>query len=52
MKARRAPRPAITRARFYRAAVPIALVILGILMVAVLILAGGVLLGILPYPGR
>lgn len=52
MKARRAPRPAVTRARFYRAAVPVALVVLAVLMIAVLILAAGVLLGILPYPGR
>lgn len=49
---RRAPRPPLTRATFYRTAVPVLLIVLAGLTVVVLLLAGGVLLGIIPYPGR
>lgn len=49
---RRAPRPSLTRATFYRTAVPVLLIVLAGLTVVVLLLAGGVLLGIIPYPGR
>ncbi len=49
---RRAQRPPLTRARLYRTLVPLALVVLAVVTVVVLILAGGVLLGIVPYPGK
>ncbi len=49
---RRAPRPARSRAPLYRVAVPIILVVLGAVTLVLLALAGGVLLGIVPYPGR
>lgn len=49
---RRVPRPALTRTRFYRAAVPVFLVVLAGVMLLLLLLAAGVLLGILPYPGK
>lgn len=48
----RAPRPAITRRRLYRIGVGAALVVLAVGTAVVLALAAGVLLGILPYPGR
>lgn len=48
----RAPRPLLTRARAYRLVVPAVLVALALGTVVVLMLAAGVLLGILPYPGR
>jgi hypothetical protein len=49
---RRAPRPPLTRATFYRTAVPVLLIVLAVVTVVVLLLAGGVLFGIIPYPGR
>ena len=49
---RRAPRPALTRAPLYRAAVPVIVIALGVVTLALLLLAGGVLLGIVSYPGR
>lgn len=49
---RRAPRPALTRARAYRMLVPALLVVLAAIAAIVLVLAGGVLLGLIPYPGR
>lgn len=52
LRLRRVERPALTRSSLYRLAVPIALVVLGAVMLALLVLAGGVLLGLLPYPGR
>jgi len=51
-RSRRAPRPALSRAPLYRVAVPVILVVLGMITLALLALAGGVLLGIVPYPGR
>jgi hypothetical protein len=51
-RSRRVVPPAITRAALYRLAVPTALLILGLLAAVVLLLAGAVLLGIVPYPGR
>lgn len=49
---RRVPRAAVTQARLYRLAVPLLLVALGLVTAALLLLAGGVLLGLVPYPGR
>ena len=49
---RRAPRPALARAPLYRAAVPVIMIALGVVTLVLLLLAGGVLLGIVPYPGR
>ncbi len=49
---RRAPRPALTGVALYRLAVPVVLALLAAVMVALLLLAGGVLLGVVPYPGR
>lgn len=49
---RRAPRPPLTRATFYRTAVPVLLIVLAVVTVIVLLLAAGVLFGIIPYPGR
>ena len=49
---RRAPRPAMARAPLYRAAVPVIVIALGVVTLVLLLLAGGVLLGIVPYPGR
>lgn len=48
----RVPRPSVTRVRVYRLAVPLLLLGLGLVTAALLLLAGGVLLGIIPYPGR
>ena len=48
----RAPRPALTRATFYRTAVPVLLIVLAVVTVIVLVVAGGVLFGIIQYPGR
>ena len=48
----RAPRPALTRAGLYRLAVPALLVTFAVLTAGLLLLAGGVLLGIVPYPGK
>lgn len=48
----RAPRPAITKAMLYRRAVPALLFSLAAVTVILLLLAGGVLLGIVPYPGK
>lgn len=48
----RGPRPPLTHTGFYRLAVPILLVALGMVTAGLLLLAGGVLLGIVPYPGR
>ncbi len=52
LRPRRAPRPALARAPFYRVAVPVIVVALGLITLALMLLAGGVLLGIVPYPGR
>ena len=49
---RRAPRPVLPRAPLYRAAVPVIVIALGVVTLVLLLLAGGVLLGIVPYPGR
>jgi hypothetical protein len=49
---RRAPRPELTRARGYRILVPVLLAVLTLVTIIVLALAGGVLLGVIPYPGR
>ena len=49
---RQAPRPALARASLYRAAVPVIVIALGVVTLVLLLLAGGVLLGIVPYPGR
>ncbi len=49
---RRVARPALTRAPLYRLAVPVMLVALAVVTVGLLMLAGGILLGIVPYPGR
>lgn len=49
---RRVPRPQLTQARGYRILVPMALVLLTLVTIVVLALAGGVLLGVIPYPGR
>jgi len=49
---RRVARPASSRSPLYRLVVPAALVLLGAVMLALLLLAGGVLLGVLSYPGR
>ncbi len=49
---RRASRPALARAPLYRAAVPVIVIALGVVTLVLLLLAGGVLLGIVPYPGR
>lgn len=49
---RRAMRPAITQAKIYRTAVPAALLILATAAVILLILAAGVFLGLVPYPGK
>jgi len=51
-RARRAGRPPLTRARAYRTLVPVALAVLAAVTAGVLIVAAGVLLGIIPYPGR
>lgn len=48
----RAARPALTRARAYRTLVPVVLALVGLGTIVVLVLAAGVLLGLLPYPGR
>ncbi len=50
--ARRAQRSPLTRGRLYRTLVPLALAVLAVITVVILILAGGVLLGIVPYPGK
>ncbi len=47
-----APRASLRRARAYRFVVPAVLVVLALGTVVVLIVAGGVLLGLVPYPGR
>jgi len=52
VSARRAARPALTRALAYRVLIPALLVVVAVGTVVILILAGGVLLGVLPYPGR
>lgn len=49
---RQAPRPPLTRATFYRTAIPVLLIVLAVATVIVLLLAGGVLFGIITYPGR
>lgn len=49
---RRAPRPALTKARGYRMLMPVLLAFLALLTLVVLILAGGVLFGLIPYPGK
>ncbi|HET6781743.1 MAG TPA: hypothetical protein VFH67_06580 [bacterium] len=50
--ARRATRPALSKARGYRVIVPALLAVLALITVVVLVLAGGVLFGLIPYPGR
>jgi len=45
-------RPALTRSRLYRLLVPAAVVLVAAGTLIVLALAAGVLLGVLPYPGR
>ncbi len=42
----------MTRARAYRLAVPLLMAALAVGTLIVLVLAGGVLLGFIPYPGR
>lgn len=49
---RRAPRPPMTQTRLYRVLVPAALVTLALTAAVILVLAGGVLVGIVPYPGK
>ena len=48
----RVRRPALVRARWYRWIVPAAVIAVGAGTLIVLALAAGVLLGIVPYPGR
>ncbi len=48
----RGSRPPLTRSRLYRALVPAALVTLAVVAAGILVLAGGMLLGLVPYPGR
>lgn len=48
MSVRRVPRPAMTQARGYRVLVPGALIVIAFLTVLVLVVAGGVLVGIVP----
>lgn len=50
--ARRAPRPELSQARGYRVLVPVLLAVLALIMVVMLVLAGGVLFGVIPYPGK
>jgi hypothetical protein len=49
---RRVPRPPLTRAPGYRIGVPLLIALVGLAALAVLVLAAGVLLGLIPYPGR
>jgi hypothetical protein len=42
----------VTRGRLYRALVPGVLIALAVITLAVLVLASGVLVGLIPYPGR
>lgn len=51
-KVRRARRHPLAHVPVYRVAVPLLIVLVGIGTVVILILAGGVLLGVVPYPGR
>ncbi|HLA24578.1 MAG TPA: hypothetical protein VJ206_04215 [bacterium] len=48
----RVRRHPVTRAWGYRIAVPLLIALVGVGTVVVLVLAGGVLLGVFPYPGR
>ena len=45
-------RPSLTRSRWYRLLVPVTVVLVAAGTLIVLALAAGVLLGVLPYPGR
>lgn len=49
---RRVRRHPLTQVRLYRMVVPLLLTVLGLLSAALLLVAGGVMLGIVPYPGR
>ncbi len=49
---RRVLRPVLTRAKIYRVAVPGLIAILVTATIVLLILAGGILLGLVPYSGR
>ncbi len=49
---RRAPRPPLTRARLYRVVVPFLLVVLAAATGVLVIVVAGVLLGLVPIPGR
>lgn len=49
---KRAPRPPLTRARLYRAVVPLFLIVLATTTVGLVIFAIGLLLGLVPLPGR
>ena len=48
----RAPRPVLTQEKGYRMLVPALLVVLALITAVILVLAGGVLFGLIPYPGR
>lgn len=50
--ARRVASPPLTRTSGYRVAVPLLIVLVGAGTLFVLVLAGGVLFGLIPYPGR
>ncbi len=49
---RRALRPPLARARVYRVVVPLFLVVLAFAMGVLVILVVGILVGLVPYPGR
>ncbi len=49
---RRAPRPPLTRARLYRVVVPFILVVLAAATGVLVIVVAGLLLGLVPIPGR
>lgn len=48
----RAPRPVLAQEKGYRILVPALLVVLVLITAVILVLAGGVLVGLIPYPGR
>ncbi len=49
---RRAPRPPLTGAKFYRTAVPLTLLILALVMLVLLVVAASMLFGLVSFPGR